>query len=60
MIARSPAKDDPRAMEQRFLCFALFENRGGLLSRSLEGVDHQQLIRDIEGAAATVELRSLR
>jgi hypothetical protein len=43
MIARSPAKDDPRAMEQRFLCFALFEKRGGLLGRSLEGVDRDQL-----------------
>ena len=43
MIARSPAKNDPRAMEQRFLCFALFEKRGGLLGRSLEGVDRDQL-----------------
>ena len=43
MIARSPAKDDPRSMEQRFLCFALFEKRGGLLGRSLEGVDCAQL-----------------
>lgn len=43
MIARSPAKDDPRGMEQRFLSFALFEKRGGLLGRSLEGVDRDQL-----------------
>ena len=43
MIARSPAKNDPRGMEQRFLCFALFEKRGGLLGRSLEGVDRDQL-----------------
>lgn len=43
MIARGPAKDDPRGMEQRFLCFALFEKRGGLLSRSLEGVDREKL-----------------
>lgn len=43
MIARSPAKDDPRAMEQRFLCFALFEKRDGLLGKSLEGVDREEL-----------------
>jgi hypothetical protein len=43
MIARSPAKDDPRAMEQRFLCFALFEGRGGLLSKSIDGVDREKL-----------------
>ena len=43
MIARSPAKDDPRAMEQRFLCFALFEKRDGLLGKSLEGVNRDQL-----------------
>jgi len=43
MIARKPAKDDPRGMEQRFLCFALFEKRGGLLGRSLAGVDRDKL-----------------
>ena len=43
MITRAPAKNDPRAMEQRFLCFAMFQNRGGLLSKSLEGVDRGQL-----------------
>jgi hypothetical protein len=30
-------------MEQRFICFALFEKRDGLLGRSLEGVDRDQL-----------------
>jgi hypothetical protein len=43
MIARSPAKDDPRAMEQRFLCLALFNKRDGLLGKSLQGVDREQL-----------------
>jgi hypothetical protein len=47
MIARSPAKDDPRGMEQRFLCFALFERRGGLFGRSLEGVDHEALYQAV-------------
>jgi len=30
-------------MEQRFLCFALFNQRGGMLGRSLEGVDRKAL-----------------
>jgi hypothetical protein len=58
MIARPPAANDPRAMEQRFLCFALFNKRGGLLSRSLDGIDRDQLrkavaagLRNQDGAA---------
>ncbi len=43
MLAREPGPDDPRAMEQRYLCFALFNERGGLLSKSLEGVDRELL-----------------
>ena len=30
-------------MEQRYLCFALFNQRGGMLARSLEGVDREAL-----------------
>jgi hypothetical protein len=33
-------------MEQRYLCFALF-NRGGLLSRSVEAVDHDLLMKAV-------------
>jgi hypothetical protein len=43
MITRSPAKDDPRGMEQRFVCFALFGGKGGILDKSLAGVDREQL-----------------
>jgi hypothetical protein len=43
MLAREPGPDDPRAMEQRYLCFALFSKRGGLLSNSLDGVDRKLL-----------------
>jgi len=32
-------EDDPRKMEQRYLLFSLFNRRGGLISRSFEGVD---------------------
>ena len=41
-IARTPDKDDPRAMEQRYLCGAVFE---GMLNdaKKLEGVDREKL-----------------
>ena len=43
MVTRAPARDDPRAMEQRFLCYALFPKRGGLLGNSLDGVNRDAL-----------------
>jgi hypothetical protein len=44
MLARPPSKDDPRGMEQRYLCFAMFSREdGGMLRRSLDGVDHETL-----------------
>jgi hypothetical protein len=41
-IARAPGKDDPRAMEQRYLCSAVFAN---MLTdaKKLEGVDREKL-----------------
>ena len=41
-IARTPEKDDPRAMEQRYLCGAVFEK---MLNdkKKLEGVDRDRL-----------------
>lgn len=39
MLAGGPTADDPRGMQQRYLCFALFDRRDGMLGRSLEGVD---------------------
>jgi hypothetical protein len=39
-LARDPATGDPRGMEQRYLCFALF---GQMLNRSLDGVDRDLL-----------------
>ena len=40
-LARPPSAGDPRGMEQRYLCFAVF---GKMLKQSLEGVD-QGLLR---------------
>jgi hypothetical protein len=43
MLAKGPSENDPRGMEQRYLCFALFNRRDGMLGRSLEGVDRASL-----------------
>jgi hypothetical protein len=40
MLAKGPSEKDPRGMEQRYLCFAVF---GKMLKRSLEGVDRALL-----------------
>jgi hypothetical protein len=42
-LTRIDPQNDPRGMEQRYLTFALFETRDGLLGRSLEGVDRDAL-----------------
>ena len=49
-LARGPTKEDPRAMEQRYLCSALF---GTLLKKSLDGVD-----RDLLRKAVAAGLRN--
>lgn len=46
-LAQSDPGTDPRNMEQRYLCFALFEKRGGLLGRSLDGVDRKLLMQAV-------------
>ena len=46
-LAKSDPKNDPRSMEQRYLSIALFDQRRGLIGRSLEGVDRQLLVRAI-------------
>ena len=43
MLADHDVQADPRGMQQRYLCFALFNQRGGMLGRSLEGVDRPLL-----------------
>ena len=46
-LAKTDPETDPRGMEQRYLCFALFNRRGGLLGRSLEGVDRELLVKAV-------------
>lgn len=47
LLARVDADSDPRGMQQRYLTFALFDRDGGLLSRSLEGVDRESLYKAV-------------
>lgn len=42
LLAQEDLQSDPRGMQQRYLSFALFDG-GGMLSRSLEGVDRKAL-----------------
>ena len=47
LLARFDTQKDPRGMQQRYFTFALFDSREGLLGRSLEGVDRQQLYQAV-------------
>lgn len=44
MIAKGPTAEDPRGMEQRFLCFAIFSR---MLRNSLDGVDRKLLYKAV-------------
>ncbi len=46
LLARVNPQNDPRGMQQRYLSFALFDS-GGMLSRSLEGVDREALYQAV-------------
>jgi hypothetical protein len=46
MLADVDEKNDPRGMQQRYLAFALFDG-GGMLERSLEGVDRPALYKAV-------------
>ena len=43
LLAQVDKEKDPRGMQQRYLCFALFDEEGGMLNRSLDGVDREAL-----------------
>lgn len=43
LLAQVDPQGDPRGMQQRYLTFALFDDRDGLLGRSLDGVDRAAL-----------------
>ncbi len=50
-------KSDPRQMQQRYLCFTLF-NRGGMLGKSLDGVDHAKLLKAVKIGLANEDGRA--
>jgi hypothetical protein len=43
-LIKGPTKSDPRGMEQRYLCFSVFDI---MLKKSLDGVDHARLLKAI-------------
>jgi len=47
MITREPTVEDPRGMEQRFICYALFQERNGLLFGNLGSIDSELLKKAI-------------
>jgi hypothetical protein len=46
LLAQVDKENDPRGMQQRYLTFALFDD-GGMLSRSLNGVDREALYKAV-------------
>lgn len=46
LLAQVDKQGDPRGMQQRYLSFALFDD-GGMLSRSLDGVDREALYKAV-------------
>ena len=46
-MAQPNKQADPRGMEQRYLANALFGRRGGLLGRSVEGIDRDALMKAV-------------
>ncbi len=47
LLAQDNRENDPRGMQQRYLSFALFDRREGLLKRSLDGVDREALYKAV-------------
>jgi hypothetical protein len=47
LLARVDKDNDPRGMQQRYLAFALFDGGGGMLNRSLDGVDREALYKAV-------------
>ncbi len=47
LLAQVDTANDPRGMQQRYFSFALFAEREGMLSRSLDGVDREALYKAV-------------
>ena len=51
-------QNDPRNMEQRYVSFALFDRRNGLVGKSLAGVDRNLLIQAVRSGLLNQDGRS--
>lgn len=58
MVAKGATKDDPRAMEQRYVSQILFNGRNGMLRNSLEGVDREMLLEAVRAGLANQDGRT--
>ncbi len=58
MLASSNPELDPRNMQQRYLCFALFDRRSGMLRGSLEGVDRAELFAAVRAGLTNEDGRA--
>jgi hypothetical protein len=57
LLVRTDLKKDPRGMQQRFLCFALFDGRG-LLGRTLDGVEREMLYKAVRAGLGNEDGRA--
>lgn len=57
LLAKVDPQADPRGMQQRYLSFALFD-RGGMLARSLEGVDRPTLFKAVQAGLTNQDGRA--
>lgn len=48
LLTEVDRQNDPRGMQQRYFAFALFNKRGGMLGRSLDGVDRDVLFEAVK------------
>ncbi len=58
MLTKNDVESDPRGMQQRYLCFALFNQRDGMLGRSLDGVDRQSLYAAVKAGLGNEDARA--
>lgn len=58
MLVQEDREADPRGMQQRFLCFALFDRRDGLLKGSLDRVDQEALYKAVRAGLGNEDGRA--
>jgi hypothetical protein len=58
LLAQTDLEKDPRGMQQRYLCFSLFQQGGGLLGRSLDGVDREALFKAVRAGLSNQDGRA--